>query len=706
MKKFIQALVIAAAASLLSLALWQAGVLDRLEYATWSWRVRSFAQASPSTDKIKVILLDQASLDWGASENGWSWPWPRQVYAPIIDFCKRGGAKSLSFDVLYTEPSVYGVEDDALLGEAIGRGPPFAVAAFLGRQAQQATHWPEVMAKPAVEMEGLEAWLTPARAEARTQPAAAFPVEQVATQATYLANVNDVPDSDAVFRRSALFNIFDGALVPTLGLAALLSSDPGTPLAIREGLFTAGEDRRVAIDGEGRAILRFRGPSGTHQALSAAAVIQSELRLQEGGEPPLNPDALKDCHVLFGFSAPGLKDLRPTPVSGDYPGVEIHATLLDNLLEGDFLRDVPLGVVVAGTLLPAILAGWLVLISRKVWQTVAVLVVFLLVPLVRGFAAYKMGFWWPVVEPGTAMALTLVSTIVLNYATEGRQKRFIKSAFGQYLSGEVIERMMNDPSALKLGGEKKTLSLFFSDIEKFSSFSEILDPPRLTSLLNDFLSEMSDTIMDTGGTLDKYVGDAIVAFWNAPMDQDDHAVRACRAAVQCQKRLAARRDEWQKTYGAVVRMRIGLNTGDVVVGNLGSSRRFSYTVLGDAANLASRLEGANKAFGTYIMVAEATWKRAGEAVFGRELGALTVVGRKAPVRVYELIGLAGDPVPSFLGDWERGIAAVREGRWDDAARIFEAMPDDKAAKLYVEKCRSLVGQPAAAWDGVWSLTEK
>ena len=193
----------------------------------------------------------------------------------------------------------------------------------------------------------------------------------------------------------------------------------------------------------------------------------------------------------------------------------------------------------------------------------------------------------------------LVAATIVNYATEGRQKAFIKHAFKQYLGAEVIEQLIADPSRLQLGGEKRDLAIFFSDIEKFSSFSEKLDPPTLTALLNDFLTDMTGIILDEGGYLDKYIGDAIVAFWNAPLAQRDYAVRACRAAIRCQRRLAERRQEFFDRTGAMIKMRVGINTGDVVVGNMGSKERFNYTVLGDAANLASRLEGANKAFGTY-----------------------------------------------------------------------------------------------------------
>jgi adenylate cyclase len=211
---------------------------------------------------------------------------------------------------------------------------------------------------------------------------------------------------------------------------------------------------------------------------------------------------------------------------------------------------------------------------------------------------------------------------------------------------------------------------------------------------------------ETGGYLDKFVGDAIVAFWNAPVEQSDHAARAVRAALLCQRRLAQKRDEWAAQYNAVLKMRIGIGTGEVVVGNMGSADKFNYTMLGDAANASSRLEGANKAFGTYTMVADVTWQQAKNAVLGRELGAIRVVGRKTPMTVYEPLALTGEALPAWVADFDHGVALCREQKWKDAIAIFEKASEDPASKLYAQRCRDLITGAIKEWDGVWNLTEK
>jgi adenylate cyclase len=465
-------------------------------------------------------------------------------------------------------------------------------------------------------------------------------------------------------------------------------------------------DKVVPLDRHGQAILRFKGRGGLPEAVSAAAVIQSELRLRESQTPSLSPDTFKDSFVFVGCSAPGLLDLRPVPVNPKCPGVILHATFVDNLLTDSFITEAATPVVILGVMATALAAAISLTYGGRWWQAVPLAVVWLGVPLVIGFAAYAKGQWWPVVAQGAASGLGLVGALAGNYLAEGRQKAFIKQAFRHYLSGDVIEKILRDPKHLELGGEKRELTIMFTDLAGFSSFSERLGPVELTALLNDYLSEMTDIIMDEGGTLDKYEGDAIIAFWNAPLAQADHAGRACRAALRCQRRLAELRETYQQRTGALLRMRVGLNTGEVVVGNMGSRKRFNYTILGDAANLASRLEGANKAFGTETMVSGSTWQLASGEFRARKLADLRVVGRKTAVPVYELTGFATEAVPAAWETFAAGLARFGEGKFVEAGQMFEQLPDDPAARSYARRCAELSAHPPASWDGVWGLTEK
>ena len=708
-KKFAYGLLAGVVAAACAGALDRAGLAARWDNPLSDWRARLLAKPSTATEQVKLILLDQYSLDWGSKEMGLSWPWPREVYGPLLDYLKRNGAKAVVFDVLYTEPSAYGVADDEALGAAAGRFGNFVGAVFLGKQTDQAVKWPEGVPANPISIEG---WPGLAKRTAESElisPGAAFPVPEVATNAAWLANVREVPDGDGVFRRAMPFRIFDGQVLPSLGFAGWLAGQAEKPVAARiEGDRLIAGDRRIPLDAGGRMILRFRGKSGTHETFTAAAVIQSELRLLEGGEPPIRDGSVfKDAYVVFGFSAPGLKDLRPSPMGGDYPGPEIYATMLDDLLAGDFLRDAPVPLVWLWVLGLALAAGVVSASAKSGWQSGLAALVLIPLPTLAGLAAWQAGVVLPAAGASAGVVMALLGGAVVNFVLEGRQKMFIKGAFKHYLSAEVIEQIMRDPNSLKLGGERRELTIFFSDLQGFSTISEKLGPEDLTKLLNDYLSDMTDIILEEGGTLDKYEGDAIIAFWNAPLHQPDHAVRAVRASVRCQRKLAERRAEFEQRTGAVLKMRIGLNTGPVVVGNMGSSNRFDYTVLGDAANLASRLEGANKALGTYLMIAESTWSQTAGAFPGRVLGQLRVVGRKTPVRVYEATGLEGEAPGEAETKFEAALAQAKAGRWADAAEAFTALGDDAAAKTYAKKCRELAAAGSGAtWDGIWNLTEK
>ena len=683
------------AVGVLGASLWLGGALDRWEAVSWDARVRLLARPSAAVDSVAVILLDQASLDWGADASGWSWPWPREVYGAVVAFCRRGGARGVALDVLFTEPSIYGVWDDEALGAALAERPD-CVAAVHVRTA-----------------------------------GSTLPVAEVAAGAALLGNVSDAPDPDGVFRRVRLAVSGADGPVPSLGLGMFLLAHggPAAPWRLAGGELTAaGVD--VPLDADGRALLRF-SPAGAIPAYSAAAVIQSELRLREGGEPVLDPGVLAGRYVLFGFSAPGLLDQRPTPVEHVSPGVLLHATAVENLLARDFMRPAPRLLAAFAVVLLGALGGLTMAGSRRAWHSLTVTAVLLALPAALGVLAYHAGWWWPLVPGELTAAGGLVAGLAVNYSTEGRQRRFLKQAFRHYLSPEVVEKLVEDPGRLRLGGERRELSILFSDLAGFTGIGERLDPERLTSLLNEYLTAMTDIILAAGGTLDKYEGDAIIAFWNAPLDVADHAAQACRAAVLCQRELARRRPEWERRFGCTLRMRVGLHTGPVVVGNLGSEQRFNYTILGDAANLASRLEGANKVFGSETMISAATRTRAGRAVQVRELGAVVVVGRQEPVTVFELGGLAGDPQPQAWATYRQALALAREGRGAEALALLrvaradlvavaaaaaEATATDSAPAAVVTDVAAAGDRPSAAlmaaleadpdFRGTWRLTSK
>ncbi len=697
-RKLAQGSLIGLTAAILAALLHLTGALNRLEAVTWDWRARTMAAPGEASDEITLILLDQASLDWAENTMGLGWPWPREVYAAILGFCKIGNARSVAFDVIFSEPSDY-ADQDVALGTAIADGVPFVGA---------------------VSFEGTNATL---------------PIAEVATNATLLGSVLGDADPDGVIRRIRPSVTHENQRYLTLGLAAYMAdsehrtsnkeqgtsnakeptidpttdhrdspSSPTSMLGVPCSMFDVREAflPPLPLDRSGRAILRWRGPVDAHRNYSAQSVIQSFLRIQSGERPVLQPDLLDNKYVFFGFTAPGLMDLRSTPISPVYPGVSVHATLLDNVLSGDLVRDIPAPLALTWMLLFAMAAGLAGRHSAKVWQILLGFAAAFSLPLIASLAAYGMSWWLPVAAPTVAGLLGLTGSVVFSYAIEGKQKRFIKGAFRQYLSPAVIDRLLANPNSLSLGGELRELSIFFSDVAGFTGISEHLGPEDLTSLLNTYLTAMTDIILEEGGTVDKYEGDAIIAFWNAPLDLPNHPVCAVRAAIRCQAALDEMRAVLAEKYGKEIRARIGINTGPVVVGNMGSQQRFDYTFLGDAGNLASRLEGINKQFDTSILISEYTEAKLDDSISLQEVSRVRVVGRKEPVRVYRPLPEDADPAP-----FASALNAYYEGQFEDAASQFESLsPSDPTAAIYAAHCRQLAQYPPESWNGVWEMTEK
>jgi len=706
-KVMAQGCLIGTAATLVALLLYGLGWLQWIEVKTWDWRVRSFAAPGAATEQVCTIVIDQSSLDNAEDLLGITWKWPREVYGAILAFCARGGARAVGFDMVFTEESDISVGDDIRFGEAIAAGPPCVAALPLKRKDDAGmTTWPGDASQRFNDAATLFAG-RPELVGRITMPRASFPVSQVTTNATLLGNVDAIPDSDALFRRLSAGRIFANHFVPSLGLATYLAAHPDDSLAVTRNGMQVG-NHFVPLDSNGDAILRFRGKSQTHLMLNATAILQSELRLQEGGTPTIDPAVLKDKYVLFGVTATALMDLKPTPLGRTYPGVEIHATFLDNLLSDDFPKDLPIPATVLLIVLVGLSAGIIGRGSNNWRQTTLGFFLTLALPPIAGFVTCPYGLWFPVAPLEVTAALALLIAVIVNFAVEGHQKRFIKGAFKQYLSPIVIEKLLQHPEQLQLGGEEKTLSIFFSDIQGFTTISEGLTPTELTSLLNTYLTAMTDVIHESGGTIDKYEGDAIIAFWNAPLEQSDHAQRAVGAALHCQAKLAAIRPELKQRYGKDIFVRIGVNTGAVVVGNMGSNQRFDYTFLGDAGNLAARLEGINKQFGTYLMISEFTKTAMGDAFPTRELSRVRVVGKARPVTVYEpFLPEAFEARGELLAAFAKDLEAYYAGEFAVARDGFSRLaPSDPTAKLYADRCATLAAAPPAEWQGIWVMTEK
>jgi adenylate cyclase len=694
-KKRFQIPAIALTAFLLAAVLQISGLLTPLENTLWDTRVKLFAEPEKRHAGIKIVLIDQSSLDWAESTNGLSWPWPREMYTAITDYAMQGGAKAVIFDMLFLEPSLYGSGDDRRFAAALERTETIGAVVISDTQGTR-TQWP-------VELQNrVNAPVALPAPNMTVYSRGSFPVEPLASAFGTLGSVTADADGDGVVRRIGLMRYFDGRQLPTLALAAYLQLHPDLEFTHDGDTFCLNGDCQ-RYDNDYRTVINYRGPSQTFDSVNAAAVIQSKLLADEDKAPTVPADFFEASYVFIGVTAPGLMDLKATPVQGVYPGVEVHATVLDNLISRDFIEKVPQPLTLLLLALLTLFSAAGIRLHTALLQSARYPLLSLTAIAAAGYVTYGMSLWLELAPLLAGVVFASVGAFGLNYFIEGRQRRFIRSAFAQYLSPKVIDVLVEHPERLKLGGQSETLTLFFSDIEGFTKISSKMDAKTLATFLNEYLGLLSDAIMELGGTIDKYEGDAIIAFWNAPLPQEGHAALAVEAALTCQRLLDEHNPDFKKRYGHTVKTRFGIHTGEVVIGNLGTEKRFDYTFIGDAGNLASRLESANKQFGSYIMISDATRTAMNERYPCRELGTISVVGREAPVKVFEPLR-----EPYAHNDaYHTALNAFYLGELDRAEQGFTALAaDDAVSRTYLQMIGRIRSGDGILQNGVLKLREK
>ena len=686
-------------------------LLSRPEGVSWDWRMRQVARPLPASNAITIIALDQASLDWMQKEQGLGWPWPREAYTAVVDFCARAGAASLIMDVLYTEPSVYGPEDDARFGMSVKAFGKVSLPLVLGKATDGSGRWPDWAATSPLTLDPgtpPEFWPQGQRAT--------FPISEIAAGAA-LGDAQTAADPDGIYRRVPPFALLNGRPAPNLAFAGFLSV-MGPAAAGREGkeLVLRGRDwiRRIPLDENGSAVLRFSGPAGSYTQYSAAAVVQSAVLLQRGEAPSIDPALLAGKHVFFGFTAPGLFDLRPSPMGGVYSGVEVQATILDNLLNESFVRIAPPGATCAALfLLPLALAVCLAGRCGVALQSVIWLAACCLPPALALLCAGR-GIWLPLIPVSAAALTALLGTSLHKHANRERQKRFVEKAFKHYLAPAVVQRIVDSHEDFGLHGEERDVTVFFSDIRGFSSFSEALPPDQLVRLLNRYFTPMTSIIRQHQGTLDKFIGDAIMAFWNAPEEVEGHSVKALCAALAMHASLDALNPELEAEFGLRLAIGAGLHRGRARVGNMGTNELMDYTVIGDTVNLGSRIEGLCSHYGQRIIISGECKEACGEGPFiFQRLGKERVKGRTRPVDIYT--AYASEQAKNLTAEIaasERALRLYEQRDFPQAqqeySRLQDAHPHNaKLYNVYASRCMRYIAEaPPEDWDGAFTHISK
>ncbi len=549
------------------------------------------------------------------------------------------------------------------------------------------------------------------------------PLAPIARDAKWFGYFNTLPDYDGVIRHSPLVLRIRGRYLPSLELAVAavaLGVDPRDIIPITsndtgDGDFDhieLGKKRSIPTDARGLLEIHYFGTKGTFNRYSIADIMTGALP----------KGTLKDKVVIVAATAQGTFDQRVTPLDKDTAGVETHVNAIETILSGKYLkRGILVDTLEVFFLLFTALAFAFIFARVKVQLALPVVVISAaavwVVASVLFIGGYSVFAALPLVELGAMFVLVTV----YRYATEERDKRQLRKAFQLYLNPEVMEEMLEQPASLQLGGKELELSVMFSDIRGFTTIAEKLSPQALVHLLNAYLSPMTDIVFRRRGTLDKYIGDAVMAFFGAPVQTPLHAANACDAALEMMEVLARLREQWRIEDPNIpeVDIGIGINSGPMVVGNMGSQQRFNYTVMGDNVNLASRLEGLNKEYGTHILVTEPTLHAARKglqepaAYLVRELDAVRVKGKKDPVRLFELRrrGPALTEEVPLLEGYAEGLRLYRAQKFSEARLQFESLlerfPHDGPSRLFLRRCDDMTQSPPGEdWDGVFKMEHK
>ncbi len=733
------------------------------------WKLKNRGQ-NTAPSKVGILAIDEKAL----AQFG-RWPFSRRYYGQAFDNLKKLGVKWVGFDAVWAEPEKTFLEDalpdlqnldtsnlpnkikdieqkvstspsDLIFTEAIRNFKNIILGFFyFGSETEASLNlgsrekFPGLDAMASSRLENFD------MPEGRTvndytlvkKGWGIVPNTSLYSNASpYFAFFSNDADDDAINRWVTLVANIDGKLMPSLSLksaAEYLNSDIfiifdnyGIESILLTNRDAPDKAVEVPIDplGAGRILVNHRGPGQSFPFYSLADAYNNSFT-------PEQRESLKDSILLLGATATGINDIRPNPFDPAIDGVENHAAVIDNILTQNFLKR-PLSIY--GTELLVVLLIGLFFSPLMIWGRA----------LVSGAAAgsflfgyyffdeyvwFKNGIWAYSAVPVAEILSMFVLTNLVKYISEEKDKKFLKQAFGSYISPELIEEMHNNGTPPKLGGDMGILSAYFTDIQGFSSFSELLNAQKLVELLNEYLTAMTDILLSQKGTLDKYEGDAIIAFFGAPMKLEDHAVRACIVGIRMQEELDKLRIKWSgegdKWPNIVkeMRMRIGINSGEIVTGNMGSRDRMNYTMMGDSVNLAARLEEAAKQYGIFTHVSQFTKELTNNKFDMRELDTIRVVGKKEPVTTYDLLGIVGETSPLLVklkNTFHEGLALYKAKKWDQAIEAFNAslvleyerFPELKGKKtnpslIYIDRCKAFqMNPPPEDWDGVYTLTSK
>lgn len=705
----------------------QPTLLRHLEARAYDHFVRSRHDQTLSAVPI-IVDIDEASLNrYG------QWPWPRYLVALLLARIQEHEPAAVALDIVFADPdrtspavirrdlaAILGVQaaftgipeglmdHDAVLADVLATGPfvlgyPFHYGRA-GRPPGDCTLTPlrlgvmaEAGAGPADVTRAL-----------RSAPRAACNLPALAESAAATGFFTTGPDPDGTLRRTPLLMHFGTRVQPSLALAAVMQARDAEQAVLTgdsngaSALKVAG--RTIPLDEAGNLLVNWRGPGGTFAYVSASDILDGLIA----------PGSLGGRIVFVGTTAPGLKDLRATPLDGQHPGVEVHATVADNILRGDFLtrpswaRGLEVGTTLAAGIGFSLLIAFASPVVSLLMATASLTGLWLGAAHLHATQGLAVGH----VPPMVTVAAIFTLLTLLKFLREERQKRFFRDAFSRYASRAVVEEIVRSPEKLSLEGEEREISILFADIRAFTALSESLAPPQVSALLQRYFTPMTRCITERQGTLDKFIGDAVAAFWNAPLAVAEHPVRAVDASLAMLAELEELNKGFERDFGRRIRIGIGLHTGRARVGNMGSQELFDYTAIGDAVNVAARLESLTKVYGTELLVSDAVRRVCAGRFAFLEADVVRLAGRSEPIRIH--VAMRPEQAKARaeeLALFERGRASYLAGDFADAQAFFvsaqELNPAEGLHGVFATRCAAFaVAPPEADWDGAYEQSVK
>ena len=651
--------------------------------------VREFLGKTPKpSDKVVVVAIDEKSIN----ELG-RWPWSRKEIAKLIEALST--AKVVALDVVFSEPE--DEESDGVLAKSIEKAGN-VVLGFFFRLSSTQKEEPDALSL-LQDSEFLRYKLRSKEVGLLDIPYVELPLSEFMANALALGYLNAEPDVDAIYRKYTLAHMFRGGVYLPLAIQALRfyeGKDVYMELS-RDGIDKfVFKDREIPVYAGRFHRINFYNLKDI-EVVPAVDVIKGRIK----------SDEFKGKAVFVGATEIGIYDVRPTPVDPVTPGVFLHAMTFSNFESSHFIYSNPfidLGSVMFMAFIP-----FLVVAFRKFTVRVALY----LFPLVAypilsytlfSFVSSDLNLFYPV----TSLFLSFITQEGIKILTAERNIRELRRAFSSYVSPQLLEIITRNPDRLRLGGEKRVVTVLFSDIRGFTSLSEKLKPEELVYLLNEFLTPMTEIILSNGGMLDKYIGDAIMAIFNAPVDVENHADKACLSAIEMVRTLDGINHNFKREFGVTLDIGIGINTGEAVVGNMGSRQRFDYTAIGDTVNLASRLEGLNKLYGTRIILSENTKNALAGDFLLRTLDVVVVKGKREPVKIYELLEDTEEN-RERVRLFEKALNEYFAGNFEGAMLLFEEVSirfGDRPSSVFMKRCEDMLKNPPKEWRGIYVAREK